>query len=87
MDIAVLEIFTEMKLHSGVVLSMLCPGELKTFSCLGITWGLKGGTISHGTALARAMEICRETRGECNWPQIPEECWQQAIEELLTIEE
>lgn len=31
----------------------------------------------------RAMEICRETQGECNWPQIPEECWQRAVAELF----
>ncbi len=47
---------------------------------------LKGGHISHGTVLARAMEFCRDAYGECHWPQIPEECWQQAVEELLMTE-
>ena len=44
---------------------------------------LRGGTVAHGTALNRAMELCQIKYGECRWPRIPEECWQQACEELL----
>lgn len=44
---------------------------------------LRTGKVSHGTVLARAMELCRGKFGECNWPDIPEECWEQAAEELL----
>lgn len=44
---------------------------------------LRGGTVAHGTALNRAMELCQIKYGECRWHRIPEECWQQACEELL----
>lgn len=44
---------------------------------------LRGGTVAHGTALNKAMELCQIKYGECRWPRIPEECWQQACEELL----
>lgn len=26
------------------------------------------------------MNICYEKKGECNWPQIPEECFAEAFE-------
>lgn len=44
---------------------------------------LRTGEASHGTVLARAMTLCKEKSGECNWPNIPEECWEQAVKELL----
>lgn len=44
---------------------------------------LKNGTISHSTVLAKAIAICREKSGECIWPDIPEEYWEQAINLLL----
>lgn len=44
---------------------------------------VKGGTVSHGRVLSRAMELCYQETGECNWPQIPERCWKRACEELL----
>lgn len=44
---------------------------------------LRTGEISHGTVLAKAMAICWEKYGECNWPNIPEECWDLAVNELL----
>ncbi|MDE7251754.1 MAG: metallophosphatase family protein [Acetatifactor sp.] len=43
---------------------------------------LRTGEISHGTVLARAMTICKEKFGACNWPNIPEECWEQAVKDL-----
>ncbi len=36
----------------------------------------------HAVLLERAMEICRQTQGFCNWPDIPEDCWRQALEEI-----
>ncbi len=42
----------------------------------------KGG-IHHGQVLNRAMKLCREAKGECIWPNIPETYWQQAVEEML----
>lgn len=44
---------------------------------------LRTGEISHGTVLARAMELCREENGVCNWPDIPEKYWEQAVKEML----
>ncbi len=44
---------------------------------------LRTGTIPHSMVLARAMAICKDNFGECIWPNIPEECWEQAVQELL----
>ncbi|MDO4333641.1 MAG: metallophosphoesterase family protein [Eubacteriales bacterium] len=41
---------------------------------------LRNGEISHGTVLAKAMELCREETGSCNWPEIPEKYWKRAVE-------
>lgn len=43
---------------------------------------LRTGESSHGAVLARAMAICRAKSGECSWPDIPEECWEQAVKEM-----
>lgn len=48
---------------------------------------LRFGTPSHALPLRRAMELCRKTRGECVWPDILEECWEQAVREALGEEE
>ena len=39
--------------------------------------------ISHGTVLSRAMELCREETGKCDWYNIPEIYWEEAVQELL----
>ncbi|MBP3604337.1 MAG: metallophosphoesterase family protein [Lachnospiraceae bacterium] len=44
---------------------------------------LKGGSVSHGHVLFRAMELCYEEIGRCNWPEVPEKYWQQACREML----
>lgn len=41
---------------------------------------LRNGEISHGTVLAKAMELCREETGSCNWPEIPEKYWERAFD-------
>lgn len=46
---------------------------------------LRGCNISHGKFLSRAMELCREETGSCVWPDIPEKCWAQAVNEILGI--
>lgn len=46
---------------------------------------LRGGNISHSKILSRAMEICREETGACVWPDIPERCWAQAVNELIGL--
>ena len=43
---------------------------------------LKDGKISNGTVLKRVMELCKLNEGKCNWPNIPEKYWEQAIREL-----
>ena len=43
---------------------------------------LRTGEVSHGTVLARAMELCKDKYGKCNWPDVPEECWEQAVKEM-----
>lgn len=44
---------------------------------------LRGGKVSHSTVLTRAMALCEKERGSCEWPNIPEECWEQAVAELI----
>lgn len=44
---------------------------------------LRTGEKSHGVVLARAMAICEEKFGECHWPEVPEECWEQAVGEMI----
>jgi len=46
---------------------------------------LKTGEVSHGVVLARAMALCKENRGECKWPDVPERCWKQAVDEMIGI--
>ncbi|MDE7048285.1 MAG: metallophosphoesterase [Lachnospiraceae bacterium] len=43
---------------------------------------LRTGELSHGTVLKRAMTLCKDKFGECSWPDVPEECWEQAVKEL-----
>lgn len=44
---------------------------------------LRNGSICHAQVLSRAMELCKEEKGFCNWPDIPEKCWEKAVKELL----
>lgn len=41
------------------------------------------GMSSHATVLGKAMSLCRAETGVCNWPEIPEKYWEQAVSELL----
>lgn len=41
------------------------------------------GEVSHGTVLAKAMSLCREETGKCNWYNVPDKYWEKAIAELL----
>lgn len=38
---------------------------------------------AHAEVLQRAMELCRLETGVCNWPDIPEKYWEEAVRELL----
>lgn len=42
---------------------------------------LRGVPITHGRILNRAMELCREEVGVCNWPEIPEIYYEMALKE------
>ena len=44
---------------------------------------LRTGETSHGTVLAKAMELCRNELGECNWPNVPEKYWDLAVREMI----
>jgi predicted phosphodiesterase len=46
---------------------------------------LRGCNTSHGKVLSRAMELCIEETGNCVWPNIPEKCWEQAVNEMIGI--
>jgi predicted phosphodiesterase len=46
---------------------------------------LRGGNISHGKVLAKAMELCREETGDCKWPDISEKCWAKAVNQLIGL--
>ncbi len=41
------------------------------------------GEVSHGTVLARAMNLCVEEVGKACWYNIPDKYWERAICELL----
>ncbi len=44
---------------------------------------LRGGIVSHGDVLSRAMALCEQENGECIWPAVPESCWEKAYRELI----
>lgn len=44
---------------------------------------LMDGQVAHGTVLNRAMELCRQESGTCQWPRIPEKCWERAVTEYF----
>lgn len=44
---------------------------------------LRKGTPSHGTVLSEAMALCRAAEGFCNWPEVPEKYWEQAVKNCL----
>lgn len=43
--------------------------------------------VGHAKVLSRAMELCRQDTGVCDWPDIPERYWERAVRELLTVQE
>ncbi|MBO5145076.1 MAG: metallophosphoesterase family protein [Lachnospiraceae bacterium] len=44
---------------------------------------LRTGNGSHGAVLARAMVLCSEQEGSCHWPDVPEQYWAKAVEEMI----
>ncbi len=37
----------------------------------------------HAEVLQRAMELCRKDTGVCNWPDVPEKYWEEAMKDFL----
>lgn len=50
-------------------------------------WMLRGADSSHGSLLAQAMELCTRKYGRCQWPMIPEECWQAVYERFMAAKD
>lgn len=46
---------------------------------------LRGCDTPHSHFLSRAVELCKKETGNCVWPDIPEGCWAQAVNEILGI--
>lgn len=44
---------------------------------------LRKGGVPHGDVLARAMTLCSEETGECQWPNVPEKYWERAVAEMI----
>lgn len=44
---------------------------------------LRNGTVSHGTVLTRANQLCHEETGSWGWPNLPEKYWEMAVKECL----
>lgn len=44
---------------------------------------LRYGDVSHGMVLSRAMQLLYNDTGKWCWPDIPEEYWERAVEELI----
>lgn len=44
---------------------------------------LRTGEVSHGAVLGRAMTLCSEEEGSCNWPNVPEKYWEKALKEMI----
>lgn len=44
---------------------------------------LRGKRTTLGRVLRRAMELCGQETGRCDWPKVPERCWKRAYEEMM----
>lgn len=42
---------------------------------------LRGKEVSQAGMVSRAIELCRQAEGGCQWPDIPEKYWEMACEE------
>ena len=78
--------FLSLDYDVDTLISQLSESGVETYApywCAITKHVLKGGGIDPGIVLNRAMELCTQKYGQCNWPEIPEECWEQAVCELL----
>lgn len=51
--------------------------------CAVTAYVLRTGMSSHATVLGRTMSLCKAETGVCNWPEIPEKYWEQAVNEII----
>lgn len=56
------------------------PYWARTTECI-----LRGTKVTHGTILGRAMALCEQETGRCDWPAVPEIYWKQALEEIKNV--
>lgn len=78
--------FLDLEYDAETVIRQLAVSGLESYApcwCAITKYALRGGRIDHGVVLDRAMEICAGKYGQCKWPEIPEECWAQAVREIL----
>ena len=61
--------------------------RLAPYWCKTTIHRLRVGKYSHLHILKKAMELCREGEGECNWPHIPEKYWEKAYEAFFGRED
>lgn len=54
----------------------IAPYWTRTTACI-----LRGEHMTHGMMLGRAMALCEQETGRCDWPAVPEIFWKQAFEE------
>ncbi len=43
---------------------------------------LRGKRTTQGRVLCRAMELCEQENGRCDWPEVPENFWERAYEDM-----
>ncbi len=43
---------------------------------------LRGKRTTQGRELCRAMELGEQENGSCDWPEVPENCWERAYEDM-----
>ena len=67
---------------AGVLLFFIAPYWTRITE-----WMLRGADSSHGSLLAQAMELCTRKYGRCQWPMIPEECWQEVYERFMAAKD
>ncbi|MBQ9846067.1 MAG: metallophosphoesterase family protein [Oscillospiraceae bacterium] len=68
------------------VISELYKAELNIkapYWCIVSENMLRYGKISHAQVLNRAMQICKIKNKVCEYPNIPEDCWEKAVEEII----
>lgn len=78
--------FLNLEYDTETVIRQLAVSGLDSYApwwCVVTKYALRGGRIDHGVVLDRAMELCTGKYGRCKWPEIPEECWAQAVSEIL----